>query len=161
MQQRQKRRDKRLNEELIESYRKGWRLKTAKGYRKRVCHNQFEGTKNQESMKEMHGGGTKYFNDNLEPLIRYLNSHVGKHWDKVFSELSSKMDKSSVSGLHVFQHLFDFVHTKVVIEVRKVYGTHQGYWAGRELISYEKQPRFYVHPKSGVLMKAKLRKWKS
>src|SRR5690242_12640041 len=115
LQKRQKRRDKRVDEELIECYRYSWRVKTAKGYRKRLRQNQFEQAKNKEGMTEMHGIHTKSLTDNLEPLIRYLNSKIGKHWDKVFSELSSKMDKSSVSGLHVFQHLFDFVHTKVVI----------------------------------------------
>ncbi|MBC7921211.1 MAG: hypothetical protein H7Z75_08980 [Ferruginibacter sp.] len=157
LRKRQKRRDKRLAEELIECYRSGWRVKTSKGYRKQLRQSQFERAKHQEGMKEMHGGGRKLMTDNLEPLIRYLRSNVGQHWDKVYSNLSNKLDKSSVTGLHVFQHLTDFVHTKVILENRKVYPADLS-WCRRgstELVSHEKWPSFYVHPKSGVLMEAK------
>jgi hypothetical protein len=150
---RQKRRDKRLSEELIECYRGGRRIKSAKGYQKTIVKDEFAHALQKESIKLMKGN-SKYLTDNLEPMIRFLNSKVGKHWDKVYSELSKKMNKSSMLGKHLNDHLFDFVKTKVIIEDGKVYALHR--WSGQQaLVSYERYPRFYVHPKSGVLMKAK------
>jgi hypothetical protein len=150
---RQKRRDKRLSEELIECYRGGMRTKSSKGYQKTILRDEFAHALQKESIKLMKGN-SKYLNDNLEPMIRFLKSKVGKHWDKVYSELSQKMNKSSMLGKHLNDHLFDFVKTKVFIEDGKVYA-HLRYWGQQELVSRERYPRFYVHPKSGVLMKAK------
>jgi hypothetical protein len=158
LQKRQKRRDKRLSEELIECYRGGWRVKSAKGYHKNLQKNGLESAPQKESIKLMKGN-QKWLNDNLEPLIRFLNSKVGKHWDKVYSELCQKMDKNSMLGKHLNDHLFQFVSIKVVIEDKKVY-PKDGWLAHRELTSYEKYPRFYVHPISGVLMKARQQKRK-
>lgn len=153
---RQKRRDKRLNKELTECYRTKYGAWEVKGYKKRVRKNEFEQAKNKEGIKEMHKGGTKYFNDNLEPLVRYLEAHVGQHWDKVYSKLCKQLDKKSVSGLHVFQHLKHFVCEKVWIEDKKVYDADLSYVSRKLLVSTERCPRFYVSPKTGQLIKARL-----
>ncbi|WP_020530232.1 hypothetical protein [Flexithrix dorotheae] len=156
LRKRQKRRDKRMNEELIECYRLGWRVKTQKGYNKKMVGKDFEFSPKQESIK-IKGGNSKMLNDNLSPLIRFLDKRVGKYWDKVYAELCEKMDKNSLLGQHLESHLFDFVATKVEIENKKVYKL--GNFGGRtELASFSRWPRFYVHPKSKVLLKAKKRK---
>lgn len=154
---RQKRRDKRLDEEVIECYRHGDRIKRSKGYNKMTTRNQFEHAKKHESIKFMHGR-TRYFNDNLRPLIRLLESKRGKYWNKIYSEICSKLDRTTVSGEHVFNHLFDFVQTKVTIENEKVVGADS---SGRtiQILSTSGWPAFYVHPKSGVLHKAKKGDW--
>jgi transposase-like protein len=154
LQKRQKRRDKRLDEELIECYRRGWKTKQIKGYKDRVKRNLYEHAKQKESMKFKHGGGTRSFNDNLEPLQRFLASNVGKNWDKLYSELSKQLNKNTISGLHVFNHLFDFVYEKVVIDGKKVYYIKWGKY--NELRSSERFPKFYINPKTGQLVKAKL-----
>jgi hypothetical protein len=170
LQKRQKHRDKRLGEELIECYRIGVRYSrrrkswdAAKRYKTKT-EADFEGTNNKENMKVMHGGGSKFPSDNLEPLIRFLNTHTGKHWDKIYSELSQKINKNTMTGLHVFQHLFDFVETKVFIENKKVFSLNFSYQRSGtekyELVSYEKYPKFYVHPKTGILLKARMLKRK-
>src|SRR3982751_2894797 len=92
LQRRQKRRDKRLDEELIECYRHGSRSKQKKGYSK-LKRNLYEHAPGRESIKYKHGGGTKNFNDNLEPMIRFLNSNVGKNWNKIYSRLCSSLSK--------------------------------------------------------------------
>jgi hypothetical protein len=101
----------------------------------------------------MHNGGSKFFNDNLEPLIRFLNTHCGKNWNKIFKELCLKLDKRTVSGLHVFNHLWDFVYINVQLENKKVYYMRSGRL--EELLSWGKWPRFYVNPKTGQLCKAR------
>ena len=158
---RQKRRDKRLHEELIECYRSGgrWTGKKGKGYDKNQVGNEFQYSPKSEGIKKR-SGGTKWQNDNLQPLIRYLDKNTGKYWNKVYSGLCKKMDKNSVIGQHLFDHLFDFVHVNVYIEDKKVMGP--GRFGGKhyELSSTRWWPAFYVHPKSGVLMKAKIKKYK-
>ena len=106
----------------------------------------------------MHGR-TRSFTDNLQPLIRLLECKKGKYWNKVYAEICSKLDRTTVSGEHVFQHLFDFVHTKVVIRNKKVFGTDR---SGKpiQLITTGNWPVFYVHPKTGVLCKAKKDNWR-
>jgi len=149
LQKRQKRRDKRLDEELIECYRLGSREKQKKGYKNKLKRNFYENAKQRESIKFMHGGGTKHFNDNLEPLIRYLRSNTGRPWDKVYSELCEKLDKTTVSGLHVFNHLFDFVSEHAWVENKKVYELKFG--KKRELINRRQWKQFYVHPRTKLL----------
>jgi len=84
----------------------------------------------------MNGGGTKYFSDNLEPMIRFLNSMVGKTWNKIHATLCRGLSKKTVSGLHVFNHLYDFVHVDTVTEGNKIFDREFGQY--RELISAEK-----------------------
>ena len=151
---RQKRRDKRLDEELIECYRLGMRCKQVKGYNNKYKRNQYELALQREPMKFRHGGGTKRFNDNLEPLQRCLLSHVGKSWNRVYAELCKQLKKNTVSGMHVFNHLFDFVYEHVVIENKVVYYLRFGKY--HELRSTERYPKFYINEKTGQLVKAKL-----
>src|SRR4051794_24973087 len=112
----QKRRDKRFDEELIECYRWGSRTKQMKGYKNKLKRNCWEHAPMHESMKYMHGGGTKNFDDNLQPLIRLLQGNVNRPWNKVFSELNKRLSKGTVSGLHVFNHVSDYVYENVWIE---------------------------------------------
>ena len=150
---RQKRRDKRLGEEVIECYRRGSRSTKMKGYNKKFLKDEYEHAHQHESIKFIHAGGTKYFNDNLEPLRRFLLSQVGKNWDKTHSKLCSQLNKNTVNGLHVFNHLFDFVKVKTFVEDRKIY--YQSFTGIIELKSTEKWPRFYIDHKTGQLRKAK------
>jgi hypothetical protein len=152
LQKRQKRRDKRLDEELIECYRRSWSIKQKGSYKNKVKKNIYEHAKQKESIKYMHGGGTKMFNDNLEPLTRYLQSNIRRPWNKVYSELCSRLDKGSVSGLHVFNHIFDFVSIHVWIENKKVFELKYG--MKMEVTSRSSWKKFYVHPKTGLLLKA-------
>jgi hypothetical protein len=150
---RQMRRDKRLGEEVIECYRRGWRTKQGKGYLKRAQQNAWEGSGSRESIKFRHGSGRRSQSDNLEPLIRFLRSHVGKHWDGVYSELCRSLDGKSMTGQHVLDHLKHFVQVKVLKEKGKLISLDGGrphvigQWYGRA--------HFYVHPKTGVLMEVK------
>jgi len=153
LQKRQKRRDKRLGEELIECYRYGGGYYFKRGYKNKVRKNNYENAKRVEGMKKMHSGGTKVFNDNLQPLMRFLNTNQGKNWNKLYKVLCSNLDRRTLSGEHVFNHLWDFVYTNVTIENKRIYCMRYG--VIQELTSSEKWPRFYVHPQTGQLMKAR------
>lgn len=155
LQRRQKRRDKRMDEEVIECYRGGWRTRQGKGYGKRTDRALWADIGSREGIKARHNGGSKYLADNLELLVRYLRSNVGQHWDRVHSQLCRSLDTSTVTGQHVLDHLKHMVHTNVVKDGRKVI-THDGR-APRDITdnSWFRIAEFYVHPKSGVLMQIK------
>lgn len=142
-----------MHEELIECYRNRWKIKKQKGYQKKYVGRDFEYARKQEGMK-MRNGHTRLQSDNLQPMIRFLHSKVGKYWDRVYAELCQKMDKNSMLGQHLFTHLDEFVETKAYIENGKIMGTKRG--KPYQLYSTPWFTRFYVHPKSGVLMKAKI-----
>lgn len=155
---RQKRRDKRMGEEVIECYRKGWRTKHGKGYVKRTRAENWDDLGSREGIKARHCSARRGQTDNLEPMIRYLRSHVGKHWDGVYSDLCRSLDGNSMTGQHVIHHLRHFVHVNVV-KVEGKWITQDGWQPGElEYSPWSRRPMFYVHPKSGVLMEVKKRK---
>ena len=84
---------------------------------------------------------------------------VGKNWNKVHATLCSRLSKKTVPGLHVFNHLYDFVYEKTFTDGNRVF--YQNIFGTiEELLSSEKWPRFYVNHKTGQLMKAKMYKRK-
>ncbi|MBV9834178.1 MAG: hypothetical protein JO055_07225 [Alphaproteobacteria bacterium] len=54
-------------------------------------------------------GPVKGLNENLAPLRRYLESQVGRPWNKVFSDIARHVRVDSTVQQHVRQHLDDFV----------------------------------------------------
>ncbi|TND09531.1 MAG: hypothetical protein FD123_1122 [Bacteroidetes bacterium] len=160
LQKRQKRRDKRLAEEVIECYRTGRRLKSVKGSKRSISGKNFGNGPAKEGIKRMHKGGTKNFNDTLGPLVRYLRTQTGKNWNNVFSELSKKLDSNTVSGQHVIDHLWGFVNLHVKVKSKKeIYVINRRGWQAGRLYSQGKWPEFYVHPKTGILLEAPKGKW--
>lgn len=87
---------------------------------------------------------SKWLNENLAPLRRYLQKQVGRPWQKVHSEILKGIDTRSAVGLHVLQHVEDFVDTDVVIENRVVYRVA----CGRRVPMTQ---GLYVHPRTGLL----------
>ena len=51
----------------------------------------------------------KSLNENLEPLRRFLLARRGCHWDRVYSEIRSRLAPRSTVDMHVMQHLWEFV----------------------------------------------------
>jgi hypothetical protein len=86
----------------------------------------------------------KEFNEHLAPLRRFLRRQVGRPWNKVYSEIRQGIDTRSALGLHVMQHLLQYVETVTFLDGRDVY-THG--WRGRPV----PVSGLYVHPVSGLL----------
>ena len=91
----------------------------------------------------------KMFNEHLNPLWRYLRSNLGRPWDKVYSEIRSRIDGRGVLGNHVLDHLFCEVETNCILDGREVRTTE-----GLRVYG------FYVHPSSGLLLEAPRQSWK-
>jgi len=103
-----------------------------------------------------HGYDRKSFNENLNPLKRWLHSCLGKKWDKCYSELRKTFDARSVVNNHILEHLFDFVevNTKLVdgvVMVLEGYSGSQGYVPLKKRQYNMRWPSYYVCPKDGTL----------
>ena len=100
----------------------------------------------------------KELSDFLSPLRGYLRSRVGDHWDDIWSELCQNLDRRSVTGNHVFEHIKWEVETKTVLgkdgEVHRS-EWKRGYRAG-DLVD-----GLYVHPITGVLCYKEPVSWRS
>src|SRR6185436_8226428 len=91
---------------------------------------------------------TKALNENLAPLRRYLESNVGRPWNKVYSELSENLKVTSAVQQHVRDHVEDFVAVKTRMRAGELFVT--GRW-GRETPLKDSYQRLYVHPRTGLL----------
>jgi hypothetical protein len=93
----------------------------------------------------LHPRRDKHFNEHLAPLRRYLEGQVNRPWAKVYSEICDGIDRHSVIGQHVLQHLEDFVQIHVrIAEDGKIYSC-------RCRFGWEPVRGLYVHPVTGLL----------
>jgi hypothetical protein len=100
---------------------------------------------------------SKDFTDKLGPLKRWLESQVGRNWDKVYSEIKQAFPNTNKQNHHLLDtHLMGYVNRAVVVERskkgRRVYFIDS--FAGKS----ELPPGdIYVDPETHVLMRYKKR----
>jgi hypothetical protein len=108
-------------------------------------------------MKRRHRGGTKRLNEHLGPLRRYLDAHVGRPWDKVFSEICARIDRASAVQDHVRDHVAGYVVTHVLLIDGVPCCGEGGRIHGRPLHQVSRRRRcWYVCPRTGVLRRVKV-----
>jgi len=95
----------------------------------------------------------KHFNEHLGPLRKFVESNVGRPWDKVYSEICKHVDRGNVVQKHILTHLFEYV----AVDVEMIDG--EPYRKARRT-RLDDRPlrgpnRWYVCPKSGLLKRAK------
>ncbi|MDZ4761156.1 MAG: hypothetical protein SGJ21_08810 [Alphaproteobacteria bacterium] len=95
---------------------------------------------------------TKQLNENLAPLRRFLQSSVGRSWNKVHSELSDNIRPTSTVQQHVLDHVAEFVATNAFMQDGEVFVTLDRF-GGEPTPVKASWALFYVHPKTGRLMK--------
>jgi hypothetical protein len=123
-----------------------------KGYKKELARLGWENAPRREGMKARTGGGTKYFNEHLGPLRRYLETNIGRPWNKVFSEICETINRNSAVQDHVRDHVFDYVVIHVVLIDGVPCSGEGGYRQyGQPLFEYRGHRRFYVCPRTGLL----------
>ncbi len=133
--------------------RKGWAWSKPKGYLRQLRQFGEDGPPQREGIKRCWKSGTKGLNEHLGPLRRYLDSQVGRRWNKVFSEICAYIDRSSAVQDHVRDHVAQYVTIHVIVkdgvpcsgEGNRGYGRplQAGWW--------------YVCPCTGLLKKVKIR----
>lgn len=94
--------------------------------------------------------GSKWLNENLAPLRRFLLSRVDQPWAAVHAEICATLRVTSAVQKHVLDHLRTMVYTRVVQEEGRL--LEHGEWGVRELRQSRWSP-VYVCPDSGVLKK--------
>lgn len=136
----------RLHEIVIERPRYGSSDKNPKKYQKNfqiTDADDYEGSRYEPLCRAK----TKNLSDHLGPLRRLLRSKVGQRWDDIYSELCQRLDRTTVTGQHVLDHLWDYVERHVVlidgVPYRKISSAYSqlAYWRNE----------FYVHPDTGIL----------
>ena len=94
-------------------------------------------------------GSRAHPSENFAPLLRFLRTRCGTHWDAVYSELRQSLDLRSATQIHIFEHLYDFVALHALIEDGVIYDVGRT-WRGRQKLRRDGRS-FFVHPKSGLL----------
>lgn len=106
-----------------------------------------------DSMKRFDWGWGKEFNENLNPLRRFLKSNVGRKWDDVYSELREHVNPGSTVQNHIMQHLWQYVQKDVVLD-EEGHPCVKNRWEGgySRLWKSHYNSQFYVHPLTGKLL---------
>ena len=73
------------------------------------CH-VFSGYK--ASIKPRGVGPEKWLSENLKPLLRFIETRVGKTWDEVRSEISLNIKADNPVQVHIMDHVKSFVKTE-------------------------------------------------
>jgi hypothetical protein len=99
------------------------------------------------------GRGTKHLSENFGPLTRYLQSQVGRPWDKVYAEISAHLRPTNAVQQHVRDHLEDFVMVRVWRDADGLVGANR--WGKPVRVDDPfARTRFYVDPR-GLLRACK------
>ena len=97
----------------------------------------------------------KQFGENLAPLKRFVQSKVGKNWDKVYSEICEFCDKNGAVSGHIFDHLWDWVIPAKRVFYKDGEPWENSEWGGPKKIKNTPwSDQFFVCPKDGTLKKA-------
>jgi hypothetical protein len=135
--------------------KKGWAWNKPKGYRRTLRRMSAEGQPIREGMKHRWQNHTKWLNEHLGPLRRYLDSQVGRPWDEVFSEICAHINRNSAVQNHVRDHVKDYVAVHVFL-VDGVPCSGEGSWHhGTPLHRMLWRP-WYVCPRTGQLRRSAL-----
>jgi hypothetical protein len=106
-----------------------------------------------------YGYDAKEFSDLINPLKRYLRSCIGRPWRKVHSELSQTLDRRSVSGSHIWDHVIREIEVDCFVgEDGLAYTNSRRYMSRASDYPIE---GLYVHPTTGLVReqsRARIRK---
>lgn len=134
--------------------KKGCAWKKPKGYKKLLHRYGEDGPPCREGIMRPWQEHTKNLNEHLGPLRRYLDSQVGRPWDKVFSEICTHINRNSAVQDHVRDHVEDYVTVHVLLSDGVPCNGEGGWNYGRPLREMGWK-RWYVCPRSGLLRRVK------
>ncbi len=136
--------------------KKGFAWNKPKGYQRRLRRYGDDGPPAREGIKLRWQGHTKWLNEHLGPLRRYLDKQVGRPWDKVFSEICAHIDRSSAVQDHVRDHVAEYVPIHVILTDGVPCNGDGGWNYGKPLHQLRYRP-WYVCPRTGLLRRVKVR----
>lgn len=133
-----------MDKVLTETGRRGMRLKPNRANKPRVAEWVDEDSYSRELRPKR--AQTRWFDDHLGPLRRWLRSQVNRPWDKVWSELAGGIDSRTVTGRHLLDHASWEVDRLCYFDEDGVLRTRDRPWRRRGEVS-----GLYVHPRTGIL----------
>jgi len=144
----------RLDRIVIERPRGGWKIsqRKRKGYKKAMAQLTQEATEDgllQPYLLKNYWR-SRYFSDHLSPLYGWLRSRVGRPWDSVYGELCQKLNHRTLSGQHIFFHVWQYVERYAVLIDGVPYARDRQnlpLWRN----CWRSRPQLYVHPETGLL----------
>ena len=129
---------------------RGGPKKTPRNYRKAKAN--MESLPKKEGMRKPHDEYNRkspiYL---LNPLYRFLEKNIGRHWDKIYSDICRSADSRTLLGKRLRDQVHWAVEFHVTISDGKVYGNPKFYNGLHELSA----ERLYIDPNSGILKKYK------
>ena len=135
--------------------KKGHAWNKPKGSQRRLRRYGEDGPPQREGIRACWQSHTKFLNEHLGPLRRYLDKQVGRPWDQVYSEICAHIDRSSAVQDHVRDHVDGYVSTHVLL-IDGVPCDGEGGWTyGRPLHEMRYRP-WYVCPRTGRLRRVKV-----
>lgn len=123
-------------------------MKTAKKIRPAEFDGDDHGsTRAPVSRGRQHGWNAKEFSDLIGPLKKFLRAQVGRPWNKINSEISKTLDKRSMAGRHILEHVGWEVAKNCELRADgKIYDLSRSTHAHLYLVT-----GLYVHPRTGLL----------
>ena len=105
-----------------------------------------------EGMRAPHvrNWGGKELNENLSPLRRFIESRVGRRWDKVYSEICENLRADNTVQQHVRDHVEDFVAIRTSMVDGEI--VVHGRCSSPRLLKND-YTELYVHPITGILLR--------
>lgn len=96
-------------------------------------------------------GGSKWLNEHLGPLRRWLLAQAGRRWDAVYSDLRANISTRNAVQLHIWQHAEHYVARHVELVGGKPHHLpgHGPAWLG--MVVCARRCPVYVCPKTGLL----------
>ena len=139
-----------MNKVIVERPRGGWRTRKLNRMKIKEAGEDQPSRIGIRRQRKMNGTETKYLNENLAPLKRYLGKQVGRPWNKVYSELRENISPKNTVQMHILEHVHDFV-------ARPAIGKDGNWlWPGRFLWrSGPHKGQLYIHPADGLLKRLK------
>ena len=134
-----------MHKVIVETSRSGSRMRWLKRDRR------FLNSEEAPVKLGMHSSVTrsKWNNDHLGPLKRFLMRRAGRAWNDVYSEICAVIDRRSTVQEHVLLHIENFV----VLRVARIDGRLYDVGGYRHTPLAELRTPLYVDPETGVLMR--------
>jgi hypothetical protein len=99
-------------------------------------------------------GGTKWLNENLAPLVRFLRRRVGCPWNEVHREMAAQLSLDSAVQKHVLDHVWHMIELHPILVDGRPH--HPRAMRGRlqPIEDHGWRRSFYVCPATGRLLLA-------
>lgn len=143
-----------MDKVTTERPRSGGGIKQPKGEKKNLKNLEDSPSREKIRAKWKRTMCEKQFTDVIGPLYRFLLKNVGRPWNKVYSEVSANLPKTSVQSIHIHSHIWGFVEKNVImINGEPCYADSRLY--GSPLTTYGRFAQLYINPATGLLCKVK------